>query len=239
MCACVCVCVYARVCSRHSALAATAYGRARPAQRLARASQPGGRTAPGARRARRRPESEALLPPAGRAAPPRLRLRAARTRPPTTAKKKVQLRGLPQSYSCPGGRRRRREEPRPSRGRSLPAARFPPPRTSRVEGEVSREEDAVTGGSPAAVGRVGALTSARLIPAARGPARGSGAEAALSEAAGARSAGCEPCRRGGRRSESAGLRAAPPPPPPPLLLPPVPACGGLSRRSRSSPHATD
>lgn len=29
------------------------------------------------------------------------------------------------------------------------------------------------------------------------------------------------------------------PPPPPLLLPPVSARGGLSRRSRSSPHATD
>lgn len=44
-----------------------------------------------------------------------------------------------------------------------------------------------------------ALTWERLILAARGPKRGSGTAAALSEVGGARSAGCGPCRRGGRR----------------------------------------
>lgn len=61
-------------------------------------------------------------------------------------------------------------------------------------------------GSPAASGRKGALTSTRLIPASRGPTRGSGPAAALSEVGGARSAGRGPCRRGGRRWESAALR---------------------------------
>lgn len=69
----------------------------------------------------------------------------------------------------------------------------------------------------------GALTSARLIPAARGPARGSGAAAAPSEVGGARSAGRGPCRRG----SGAGSAA--------LRLPPESARGGLSRPSRA-PH---
>lgn len=102
MCACVCVCVYEPVRFRHSALTATAYGRVPPAQRLARASQAGDCTAPGAHQARRPPESETLFPPAGWAAPRRLRLHAARTRPPTTAKKKVQLRGAPPLLSLSG-----------------------------------------------------------------------------------------------------------------------------------------
>lgn len=134
MCACVCVCVYERVCFRHSALAATAYGRVRPAQRLARASQAEDCTAPGARQARRQPESETLLPPAGRAAPPRLRLHAARTRPPTTAKKKVQLRGLPHSYPCPGGRQRQTEEPSGSALEGPLAAGIPLPASQKFSG---------------------------------------------------------------------------------------------------------
>lgn len=64
----------------------------------------------------------------------------------------------------------------------------------------------MTGGSPAEGRREGALTSARLIPAARGPLRGSGTAAALSGVGGARSAGRGPCRRGGRRGKSAALR---------------------------------
>lgn len=202
MCACVCVCGYERVCFRHSALTAAAYGRVRPAQRLARASQAEDGTAPGARQARRQPEPETLLPPAGRAAPPRLRLHAARTRPPTTAKKKVQLRGLPQSYPCRGGRQRRREEPSGSALEGPLAASLRLPASQKFSGRggsLSGRGPPVTGGSPPGVSRVGALTSARLIPAARGPTRGSGAAAALSGVAGARSVGRGPCRRGGRR----------------------------------------
>lgn len=86
--------------------------------------------------------------------------------------------------------------------------RLPVPRTSRAEaGERPPGRGPRDHGHPPAWG-VGqsALTSERLIPAARGPTRESGAAAALSEVGGARSAGCGPCRRGGRRGESAALR---------------------------------
>lgn len=230
MCACVCVCVYERVRFRHSALTATAYGRVPPAQRLARASQAEDCTAPRAHRARRPPESETLFPPAGWAAPRRLRLHAARTRPPTTAKKKVQLRGAPPFLSLsgwpPAAQPSRGQHPSSrlaevleQRGRSLgkgtqwPADPLP---GSEGWGRSPRRGSSRRLGAP----RVG-----------RGPRR-------LSErlrAPGARAAGHAVGAGGAERV----LRCGSGPPPPPLLLPPASARGGLSRQSRSSPHATD
>lgn len=72
------------------------------------------------------------------------------------------------------------------------------PNFSSGEGSL-REGDATAHESLPGAEEKGALTSARLMPAARGPARGSGSAAALSEVGGARSAGRGPCRRGGRR----------------------------------------
>lgn len=237
MCACVCVCVYEPVRFRHSALTATAYGRVPPAQRLARASQAGDCTAPGAHQARRPPESETLFPPAGWAAPRRLRLHAARTRPPTTAKKKVQLRGAPPLLSLSGW------PPAAERG-----AQRLSPRGASIPLPASQKF------SSRGVGLSGRGPSGRQIPFPgsegwrRSPRRGS------SRRLGAPRVGRGP-RRFSERLRAPGARAAghavgaggaervrrcgSGPPPPPLLLPPVSARGGLSRRSRSSPHATD
>lgn len=214
MCACVCVraCVYSCVCCRHPAPAPAAYGRVRPAQRLARASQAEVGTATGARRARRQSVPTALPPAAGRAVPWGLRLRAAGTRPRTTAKKKSSVSRAPPVLTLsgwpPAAKKREPSDSASPRGAARSQhPRFPVPRTSRAEaGEGPREGDPETAGPSAwGVGQ-SALTSERLIPAARGPTRGSGAAVALSEAGGARRAGCGPCRRGGRRGESAALR---------------------------------
>lgn len=65
--------------------------------------------------------------------------------------------------------------------------------------ESPREGDAMARESLPGAEEKEALTSARLMPAARGPTHGSRPAAALSEVGGARGAGRGPCRRGGRR----------------------------------------
>lgn len=234
------MCVYGRVCFRHPAPSAAANGRVCPAQRLVRASQAKSRTAPGARRARRQPDPAVLLPLAGRAAPPGLHLRAAGTRPPTTAKKKVQLWGLSESYPCRGGRRPQSREPR---GSALDgAARFQHPATLLPELLEQRKKSPGEGTQwPAGPlpraegkGRSPRRGSYRWLGAPRagpGPRRLS----ARLRAPGARAAGHAVGAGGAGRVRPCGSGLLPPP----LLLPPVSARGGLSRRSRSSPHATD
>lgn len=205
MCACLCACV--RVCTRVCALGILL-------RRLLRAGLSGPAPGPRVRAARPRAHAERgdragpqhFLPggQGGSEAP----AHAARPPHPPGPQRKFGFWGSPglslSGWPPPAKRGARRLSPR--RGGSLPAPRFPGPRTYLAERDVPREGDPVARGSPAGGGRKGALTSARLIPAARGPARGSGPAAAVSEVGGARSPGCGPCRRGGRRWESAALR---------------------------------
>lgn len=228
--------MYARVCFRHPAHAAASSGRVCPAQRLVRASQAEGGTAPSARRALRQSRSTALLSPAGRAAPPGLRLRAASTRPPRTSKK-VRLLGLPWSYPCPGGQGWQRGEPSGSTldGAALsqhPASRLPEliewrrkspgKETQWPVGPLSRAEGKGCSPQHGSYRRLGAP---RTGP---GPWR-------LSARLGAPGAGAAGHAVGAGGAERVRRCKSEPPPP----LPPVSAHGGLSRRSRSSPHATD
>lgn len=130
---------------------------------------------------------------AGAAAPRRPHTPA----PPPGPQRNFGFWGSPVRVAAAGKEGSQRLHPR--WGGSVPASRCPAPRTSRAEREVPREGDPAAGGVAAGGARKGALTSAGLIPAARGPARGSGPAAAVSEVAGARSSGRRPCRRGGRR----------------------------------------
>lgn len=239
---CACVRVLARV-LRHPAAAATAYGRVCPAPRLVRASRAGGCTAPSARGPRRRPRDRSAASPR-RAGP---RLRAAGTRPPTTARKKVQLWGLPQSYACRGGRRRQKinkkcidkgaERLGPGWDGSLPAPPLPACLERRGK---SPGRDARARASPP-----GAEGKGRSPP--RGSCRRLGAPVRVRARRGSQRGWGRP-GRGPRAMPSGGAAggagrgrrcASGPGPPPPLLLPPASAGGGLSRPSRSSPHATD
>lgn len=204
MCACLCACV--SVCTRVCALGIPSPppptgGSVRPSAWSARPGRHGPERTPSVETARGHSTSY----PAGRAAP-----RPRHTPPPPHPgpQRKFGFWGSPglslSGWPPPAKRGAQRLSPR--RGGSLPASGSRGPRTYLAERDVPREGDPVARGSPAGGGRKGALTSARLIPAARGPARGSGPAAAVSEVGGARSPGCGPCRRGGRRWESAALR---------------------------------
>ncbi|CAK7316697.1 hypothetical protein VULLAG_LOCUS19926 [Vulpes lagopus] len=234
MCACVRVCVYERVCFRHSPRLPPPTGGSRrpsvsPALPRPKAARPRARAERGDSRS---PE-------------PCFPRRAGRLRghcgsaPPAHAPQRPQRRkfgfgGSPRARLS-GGRGLRGAAPGGSALEGPLAASIPPPasQSSRAEGKSLGK---ATQG-PSEGGRLGALTSARLMPAARGPTRGSGPRrlSARLRAPGARAAGHAVGAGGAERARRCGSG----PPPPPLLLPPVSARGGLSRRSRSSPHATD
>ena len=231
----ICVSVYARVCFRHPALAAASYGRVCPAQRLVRASQAKGRRHKPERTpiSRRPPGPQYYFPQqAGR-----LRRDCGSTplaHAPQGPQRKFGFRASPSPIPVRVATASKGGSPatQPSMGRLSPSIPLPGSQNfSSGEGS-PMERDPVARGSPAGGGRKGALTSARLIAAVRGPTR---------------VRACGGCQRGWGCPER-GLRAMPSgravlrergAESEPLSLPPVSAGGGLSRSSRSSPHATD